>query len=139
MAKKDKKEATVSALKYSALWGVLLFWILLVVDMVTKVMADAYFSQVDAPNKIDIIKGWLALTITYNDGIAVRAFWDRKKKTLHFWMPHTALQEIDFQLNEAVGFLSLNDNEGALPKFEILIGLTYSLPQSCNFDFKNIF
>ena len=70
MAKKDKKEATVSALKYSALWGVLLFWILLVVDMVTKVMADAYFSQADAPNKIDIIKGWLALTITYNDGIA---------------------------------------------------------------------
>jgi signal peptidase II len=70
MAKKNKKEATVSALKYSALWGVLLFWKLLVVDMVTKVMADAYFSQADAPQKIDIIKGWLALTITYNDGIA---------------------------------------------------------------------
>ena len=78
-------------------------------------------------------------TATYNDGIAARAFWDKKKKTLHFWMPHTALQEIDFQLNEAVGFLSLNDNEGALPKLEVLIGLTTSLPKSYNVDFKNVF
>ena len=75
----------------------------------------------------------------YNDGIAARTFWEKKKETLHFWMPHTALQEIDFQLNEAVGFLSLNDHEGALPKLEVLISLTYSLPQSCNFDIKNIF
>ena len=78
-------------------------------------------------------------TATYNDGIAARTFWEKKKETLHFWMPHTALQEIDFQLNEAVGFLSLNDHEGALPKLEVLISLTYSLPQSCNFDIKNIF
>ena len=78
-------------------------------------------------------------TATYNDGIVARTFWEKKKETLHFWMPHTALQEIDFQLNEAVGFLSLNDNQGALPKIEVLIGLTNSLPQSCGFDFKNIF
>lgn len=70
MAKKDKKQRTVSALKHSALWGVLLFWILLLTDMVTKVMADAYFSQPNAPDQIDIIKGWLALRITYNRGIS---------------------------------------------------------------------
>ncbi len=70
MAKKDKKQRAVSALKYSALWGVLLFWILLLVDMVTKVMADAYFSQANAPAQIDIIKGWLELRITYNRGIS---------------------------------------------------------------------
>lgn len=70
MAKKEKKQRTVSALKYSALWGVLLFWILLLVDMVTKVMADAYFSQAGAPAQIDIVKGWLALRITYNRGIS---------------------------------------------------------------------
>ena len=76
---------------------------------------------------------------TYNDGVAARSFWDKKKETLHFWLPHTALQEIDFQLNEAIGFLSLDDNEGALPKIEVLIGLTAAIPHSYNFDVKNIF
>lgn len=78
-------------------------------------------------------------TATYNDGVAARSFWDKKKETLHFWLPHTALQEIDFQLNEAIGFLSLDDNEGALPKIEVLIGLTDAIPHSYNFGIKNIF
>ena len=78
-------------------------------------------------------------TATYNDGVAARSFWDKKKETLHFWRPHSALQEIDFQLNEAIGFLSLDDNEGALPKIEVLIGLTDAIPHSYNFDVKNIF
>ena len=78
-------------------------------------------------------------TATYNDGVAARSFWDKKKETLHFWLPHSALQEIDFQLNEAIGFLSLDDNEGALPKIEVLIGLTDAIPHSYNFDVKNIF
>ena len=78
-------------------------------------------------------------TATYNDGVAARSFWDKKKETLHFWLPHTALQEIDFQLNEAIGFLSLDDNEGALPKIEVLISLTDAIPHSYNFNVKNIF
>ena len=78
-------------------------------------------------------------TATYNDGVAARSFWDKKKETLHFWLAHSALQEIDFQLNEAIGFLSLDDNEGALPKIEVLIGLTDAIPHSYNFDVKNIF
>ena len=70
MSRKVKKEKKVSPLKGSNLWGVLLFAILLLVDMVTKLVADAYFSQADAPQKIDIIPGWLSLRITYNRGIA---------------------------------------------------------------------
>ena len=70
MSRKVKKEKKVSSLKGSNLWGVLLFAILLLVDMVTKLVADAYFSQADAPQKIDIIPGWLSLRITYNRGIA---------------------------------------------------------------------
>ena len=70
MSRKVKKEKKVSLLKGANLWGVLLFAILLLVDMVTKLVADAYFSQADAPQKIDIIPGWLSLRITYNRGIA---------------------------------------------------------------------
>lgn len=70
MAKELKKEKKVSPLKGSNLWGVLLFIILLLVDMVTKLVADAYFSNQPAGTKIEIIPGWISLCITYNRGIA---------------------------------------------------------------------
>lgn len=70
MAKELKKEKKVSPLKGSNLWGVLLFIILLLVDMVTKLVADAYFSQQPAGTKIEVIPGWISLCITYNRGIA---------------------------------------------------------------------
>ncbi len=59
-----------SPLKGSWLWGLLLFGILILIDMVTKVAADEYFSRPDAPAKIEVIPGWVNLCITYNRGIA---------------------------------------------------------------------
>ncbi len=70
MSRKVKKEKKISSLKGSNLWGLLLFGVLLLIDMLTKLFADAYFSQPDAPQKIDIIPGWISLRITYNKGIA---------------------------------------------------------------------
>ncbi len=57
-------------LKGSNLWGVLVFAILLFIDMVTKIVADAYFSQADAPDKIVLIEGYLELCIARNRGIS---------------------------------------------------------------------
>ena len=70
MSRQVKKEKKISPLKGSNLWGLLLFGILLFIDMLTKLVADAYFSQPDAPQRIDIIPGWISLCITYNKGIA---------------------------------------------------------------------
>ena len=70
MSRKVKKEKNISPLKGSNLWGLLLFGVLLLVDMLTKLVADAYFSQPDAPQRIDIIPGWISLCIVYNPGIA---------------------------------------------------------------------
>ena len=69
---KDKKMKKVqnTGLKGSSLWGVLIFILLLLVDMITKAVADAYFSAEGAPSSIDIIPGWISLRITYNRGIA---------------------------------------------------------------------
>ena len=70
MSKQLKKEKKVSPLKGSNLWGVLLFAILLLIDMATKMVADAYFSNQPYGTKIEIIPGWINLCITYNRGIA---------------------------------------------------------------------
>ena len=58
------------SLKGSSLWGILIFAVLLIVDLVTKLWADAYFNAEGAPSKIDIIPGWIWLCIEYNPGIS---------------------------------------------------------------------
>lgn len=79
-----------------------------------------------------------AKQVTYEDGTAVEKFWENKKNTLHIWLPHTAIQEIDYQLYEAVGYLYVRDYDSAMPKLEILIGMCENIPQSYRVSFENI-
>jgi len=53
-------------------------------------------------------------------------------------LPHTAIQEIDYQLYEAVGYLYVRDFDSAMPKIEILIGMCQNIPQSYRFSWENI-
>lgn len=78
-------------------------------------------------------------TATHEDGVALQSYWREKKKTLHIWLPHTALQEIDYQLDEAVGCVYVKDYDSALPKVEILLGLSETIPHSYSFNLQNIF
>ncbi len=79
-----------------------------------------------------------AKEVTYEDGTAVEKFWENQKNTLHIWLPHTAIQEIDYQLYEAVGYLYVRDYDSAIPKLEILIGMCKNIPQSYRVSFENI-
>ena len=76
--------------------------------------------------------------VTYEDGTAVEKFWENQKNTLHIWLPHTAIQEIDYQLYEAVGYLYVRDFESAIPNLEILMGMCENIPQSYRFSWENI-
>lgn len=77
-------------------------------------------------------------TVTHEDGVAVETFWEKRKRTLHIWLPHTAILEIDYQLYEAVGYLYVQDFESAMPKIEILQGMCENIPQSYRFSLENI-
>ena len=78
-------------------------------------------------------------TASYEDGVAVQSIWEDKREHLHVWMPHTVLQEIDYQLNETLGFLYLQDYANALPKVSLLLGITESVPISYDFRLGNVF
>ena len=80
-----------------------------------------------------------AQTATYEDGTAVQRFWEEKKKSLHIWVPHTAIQEVDYQLYEAVGFLYVKDYKAALPKIEVVLGMCENIPHSYTLGVENIF
>ena len=56
--------------KGSSFWGILLFAILVIVDMLTKLLADVYFNSEGAKQQIDIIPGWISLRMEYNPGIS---------------------------------------------------------------------
>jgi len=50
----------------SVLWGVFWIFVMVIIDQLTKLVADAYLQE----KVIDIIPGWISLRLTYNQGIA---------------------------------------------------------------------
>ncbi|MBQ9727996.1 MAG: signal peptidase II [Clostridia bacterium] len=73
MAKKQtllQNEKGRYSMKGSFTWGVLLFFLLVFIDQLTKALADVYFNQPDAPDSLTVIPGWIFLRIDYNDGMA---------------------------------------------------------------------
>ena len=78
-------------------------------------------------------------TVTYEDGTAVRALWEQKKKSLQVWFPHSALLEFDYQLYEAVGLIYVQDYESALPKIEVVLGMCENIPHAYMLRTENLF
>ncbi|MBQ8658885.1 MAG: DUF4363 family protein [Clostridia bacterium] len=78
-------------------------------------------------------------TASHEDGKVVRKVWEREKKDLHIWIPHTVIENIDYQLNEMLGYLYEYDFQDALPKIEILLEISEFIPKTYSLSFENIF
>lgn len=76
-------------------------------------------------------------TVTSEDGRAVCLFWEEQKKHLQIWLPHATLQEVDYQLYEAVGFIYVEDYDSALPKMEVVLGMCENIPYSYTLHIEN--
>ncbi len=76
---------------------------------------------------------------TYEDGTAVRAYWEERKSSLHVWLPHTMLQEVDYHLDEAIGYLYNDDYANALAQLEVAVELSLEIPRSYSLIPANIF
>ena len=78
-------------------------------------------------------------TANHEDGFAVQKFWENKKKSLHVWLPHSILDPVDFQLSEALGYLYEGQLTDALPKIEVLIDASETIPEVFKLKPGNIF
>ena len=58
---------------------------------------------------------------------------------MHVWVAHNSLQEFDYQLDEAIGFLFVGQYNDALPKIEVLLGLSENVPHGYALSFGNVF
>ncbi len=55
----------------SNLWGILIFFVLILIDQLTKAFADVMFiGKNGKPTVFELVPGWVNLTITYNRGIS---------------------------------------------------------------------
>lgn len=67
----EKTTQKQKPLQGSCLWGILVFFILILVDQITKAFADVIFiDESGKPTVFELIPGWVNLTITYNRGIS---------------------------------------------------------------------
>lgn len=67
---KTKTTSEKTNKKNSYLWGILLFFLLIFIDHLTKAVADIYFQMEGAPSSVPIIPDLIELCITYNRGIS---------------------------------------------------------------------
>lgn len=66
----SKNDGGMYAAKNNNLFGVWLFFLLVFIDQLTKLFAEAYFAMPGSPDKLAVIPGWIYLCIEHNPGIA---------------------------------------------------------------------
>ena len=68
-------------------------------------------------------------TATEEDIKALQTSWLKKKKTLHIFVPHNDIKEIDLWVTEAITLVRDEKWEDALSKIEVIKELAEELPQ----------
>lgn len=77
-------------------------------------------------------------TANRQDAEAVRASWNKKKETLHIWVPHTDISYVDYWLSEGLSLIYTEDYDEALSKIEVLIEICDKIPGTYTFSWENI-
>ena len=75
---------------------------------------------------------------SHEDGTALQIFWEEKKKILYLWLPHTLIDQVDYHLGEALGYLYQGNFEDSLPKFELLLDMAETIPRAYKILPENI-
>ncbi len=117
---------------------ILSFTLLICISVWEGTYIENNFSQIESTIKTLYDKTEEG-TATHEDGEAVEVFWQEKKHKMHFILPHVAVQQIDFELNEALGYLYQGNFQDALPKMEVLLQITEVIRQNYTLLWGNIF
>jgi hypothetical protein len=75
---------------------------------------------------------------TQNDVLAVQSCWIKKKKSLHVFIPHNEIKELELWIAETVTLVKDKEWSDAVSKVEVLIELTEQIPKTFKLSFDNI-
>ena len=78
-------------------------------------------------------------TAVKEDVLTAQDYWLEKKKSLHVFIPHNDIKEIDLWVAEAVTLVENKQFEDALSKIEVVIELVEQIPKTFEFRLENVF
>lgn len=78
-------------------------------------------------------------TITAYDVKSVQDLWIKNKKTLHVFISHNDIKELDMWISESLNYVKQKNYGEALDKIEVAIELTEQIPKGYLIRFENIF
>ncbi len=77
-------------------------------------------------------------TATQDDVYAVQKNWLDKKKSLHVFIPHNDIKEVDLWLSESATLVRDKEWQDAITKIEVIIELSEQIPKTFRLSFENI-
>ena len=78
-------------------------------------------------------------TPTLSDSESLEDFWLDKKRSLHVWIPHTEIKEIDLWVSECVAYTRLGQFDEAITKLDVLKVLASQVPHNFSLLLENLF
>lgn len=84
----------------------------------------------------DKLENDLAVT---DDIIALQKLWLSNKKSLHAYIPHTEIKELDLWISECVAYVRLEKFDEAISKLEVVKELCEQIPKTFSIKFENLF
>lgn len=77
-------------------------------------------------------------TATQDDVYAVQKNWLNKKKSLHIFIPHNDIKEVDLWLSESATLVRDKEWNDAISKIEVLLELSEQIPKTFVLSLENI-
>ncbi len=77
-------------------------------------------------------------TAVKEDVLSLQNFWIEKKRTLHVFIPHNDIKEVDLWISEAVTLVEKEMWEDALSKLEVVIEMAEQIPKTYLLRVENI-
>ena len=77
-------------------------------------------------------------TAVKDDVLSIQNLWVEKKKSLHIFIPHNDIREIDLWVSEAVTLVENKKWEDALSKLEVVLEMIEQIPKTYSLKVENI-
>ncbi len=110
------------------------------------VIVSSYFEQTYLKNSFgefrkvteEVYKKTEEKTAVKSDILSVQNLWLEKKKTLHVFIPHNDIKEVDLWISEAVTLIERKMWDDALSKLEVVIEISEQIPKTYMLKLENI-
>ena len=78
-------------------------------------------------------------TLATEDVLALQTNWEKKKKHLHAFLPHSEIKEIGLWISEAISYTEYCNEEELVDKLQVLYDLAVQIPENFKIRLNNIF